>query len=208
MAQGFSFLKGICLSDITTALKSFQNMLDLEYEFILGRKNKNIKLIVEFQKRHFFHLAGLQYLKDLPRLAFSTELIFERLESGEIPSAYIESSKNYSFIKQRIEYLPRLQEFFDSNDTIFRYNPALQAFSVIEADFLMKNTMLGINLFTFLSKDKNGKYFCKSFFPDTKKDYAERQTRWTVLLKKKIRKSAESEEILYKHPSFFTEETQ
>ena len=177
-------------------------MLDLEYEFILGRKSKNIKLTVEFQKRHFFHLAGLQYLKDLPRIAFSTERIFERLESGEISSSYIESAKTYSFIKQRIEYLPKLQDIFDSNDTIFRYNPALQAFSVIEADFLMKNTMANMNLFTFLSKDKNGKYFCKSFFPDNKKDYAERQTKWTVLLKKKIFKSTGSEEILYKHPSF------
>ena len=78
-------------------------MLDLEYEFILGRKNKNIKLSVEFQKRHFFHLAGLQYLKDLPRIAFSTEMIYEQLESGEISSNYIESSINYDSIKSRYE---------------------------------------------------------------------------------------------------------
>ena len=59
-----------------------------------------------------------------------------------------------------------------------------------------------MNLFTFLSKDKNGKYFCKSFFPENKKDYAEHQTRWTVLLKKKICKSVENTLILYKHPGF------
>ena len=188
------------MAKITDALHSFQNMLDLEYEFVLGRKGKSVRLTVEFQKMHFFHLAGLQYLKDLPRLAFSAELIFDQLTDGTISADYIESSRQYETIKNRVAYLPRLEEIFDSNDTIFRYNLALQAFSVIEADFLMKNTLDNINLFTFLAKGKSGKYFCKSFFPDTKKDYAERQTKWTVLLKKKLRKSTGSEEILYRHP--------
>ena len=188
------------LAAITDALQAFSKLFNTEYEFLLGRKNKTVTLRIEFQKMHFFHLAGLQYLKDLPRLAFSSELIFDQIESGTISSSYIESSINYSFIEKRLSFLPRLESIFDSNDTIFRYNSTLQAFSVIEADFLMKNTMNNTNLFTFLSKDKNGKYFCKSFFPDDKKDYAEGQTRWTVLLKKKINRTTLDEVILFKHP--------
>ena len=92
--------------------------------------------------------------------------------------------------------------FFDSNDTIFKYNPALQAFSVIEADFLLKNEIDSVPIFAFLSKDKCGKYFCRSFFPDLKKDYAEWQTKWTVLFKKKIVKSENREIILYRHRNF------
>ncbi|MBR4823389.1 MAG: hypothetical protein IKZ86_01210 [Spirochaetaceae bacterium] len=189
------------MSDITNAVNSFQKMLDIEYEFVLGRKNKSINLTVEFQKMHFFHLAGLQHLNDLPRLAFSAEVIFDRLKSNIITPEYIESSIDYKFIKKRIEYLPLLEKIFDSNDTIFRYNPALQTFSVIEADFLMKNTVKNTNLFVFLSKGNNDKYFCKSFFPENKTDYAERQTRWTVLLKKKKLRNENNEEILYKHPN-------
>ena len=188
------------LAAITDALQAFSKLFNTEYEFLLGRKNKTVTLRIEFQKMHFFHLAGLQYLKDLPRLAFSSELIFDQIESGTISSSYIESSINYSFIEKRLSFLPRLESIFDSNDTIFRYNSTLQAFSVIEADFLMKNAMNNTNLFTFLSKDKNGKYFCKSFFPDDKKDYAEGQTRWTVLLKKKINRTTLDEVILFKHP--------
>ena len=188
------------MAAITDALQAFSKLFNTEYEFLLGRKNKTVTLRIEFQKMHFFHLAGLQYLKDLPRLAFSSELIFDQIESGTISSNYIESSINYSFIEKRLSFLPRLESIFDSNDTIFRYNTTLQAFSVIEADFLMKNTMNNTNLFTFLSKDKNGKYFCKSFFPDDKKDYAEGQTRWTVLLKKKINRTTLDEVILFKHP--------
>ena len=193
------------MSNISDAVNSFQNMLDLEYEFILGRKNKTVNLVIEFQKMHFFHLVGLQYLNDLPRLAFAAETIFEQLKNGDVSKDYIESSRNYNFIEKRVAYIPRLEEIFDSNDTIFRYNSTLQAFSVIEADFLMKNKIENTNLFTFLSKGKNGKHFCKSFFPEDKKDYAEKQTRWTVLLKKKIRKSVFREDILYRHPAFDVE---
>lgn len=193
------------MADILDALKAYKNMLDIEYEFILGRKNKSVKLVIEFQKKHFFHIAGLQHLKDLPRLSYSAELIFSSIENGKISCSYIESSKNYTSIKRRIEYLPRLEDIFDSNKTIFKYNPALQAFSVIEADFLMKNTMGTEALFTFLSKDKNGKYICRSFFPDKRKDYAERQTNWTVLYKLKRHKITGSQEVLFKYKNFESE---
>lgn len=57
-------------------------------------------------------------------------------QSDQLSVNYIESSNNYDYMKGRVEYLPSLEYIFDSNDTIFKYNPALQAFSVIEADFL------------------------------------------------------------------------
>ena len=113
-----------------------------------------------------------------------------------------ESSNNYNYIKGRVEYLPSLEYIFDSNDTIFKYNPELQAFSVIEADFLLRNEINKVPIFVFLSKDKNKKYFCKTFFPQGKKDYTERQTKWTVLFKKKIVKSTNTETVLYKNKNF------
>ncbi len=86
----------------------------------------------------------------------------------------------------------------DSNETIFKYNPALETFSAIQADFLLKNQVQARNIFIFLSGDKsNGKYFCRSFFPQTDKDYSLGQTNWTLLYKKKIHKSAQTETVLY-----------
>ena len=79
---------------------------------------------------------------------------------------------------------------------------ALEAFSVIQADFLMKNEMNGTRIFTFLSKSPDGSYFCRSFFPDNKKDYSERQTNWTVLFKKKRYKVADTEEVLFQHRQY------
>lgn len=80
------------MAKITDALHSFQNMLDVEYEFVIGRKGKSVRLTVEFQKMHFFHLAGLQYLKDLPRLAFSAELIFDQLSVRKTKTESISAS--------------------------------------------------------------------------------------------------------------------
>lgn len=190
------------MSEIESAIESFKELLDVEYEFVLGRKNRTVALAVEFQKSHFFHIAGLQHLKDLPRLSFSAEKIFDKIESGELESKYIESSGFYSSIHNRIKHLPKLSEIFESDSTIFKYNPALQSFSVIEADFLLKNTVNKENLFVFLSKNEEGKYFCRSFFSDSKKDYSEKQTRWTVLFKQKTIKSTAAKTVLFKHKNF------
>ena len=190
------------MANILDAQKAFSKLFDIEYQFVLGRKDKTVSLTIEFQKYHFFHLAGLQYLKDLSRLFIPAEGVYNQIESGQLPVSYIESSNNYDYIKGRVEYLPTLEYIFDSNDTIFKYNPELQAFSVIEADFLLRNEINKVPIFVFLSKDKNKKYFCKTFFPQGKKNYTERQTKWTVLFKKKIVKSTNTETVLYKNKNF------
>lgn len=85
----------------------------------------------------------------------------------------------------------------DSNETIFKYNSKLEAFSAIQADFFLKNGINSRNIFTFLSEDKSsGKYFCRSFFPQTDKDYSIGQTNWKLLYKKKIQKSTQVESKL------------
>ena len=62
----------------------------------------------------------------------------------------------------------------------------------------MKNEVKSRNVFIFLSQDKStGKYFCRSFFPQTDKDYSIGQTNWTLLYKKKIQKSTGIETVLY-----------
>ena len=158
------------MANILDAQKAFSKLLDIEYQFVLGRKDKTVSLTIEFQKYHFFHLAGLQYLKDLSRLFIPAEGVYNQIESGQLPVSYIESSNNYDYIKGRVEYLPTLEYIFDSNDTIFKYNPELQALSVIEADFLLRNEINKVPIFVFLSKDTNKKYFCKTSFPQGKKE--------------------------------------
>ena len=94
--------------------------------------------------------------------------------------------------------LPLLESMIDSNDTIFKYNSKVNAYSVIKADYIMKNNTEGKNVFLFLAQGKEkGKYFCRSFFPQDKMDYTKNQTSWTLLYKKKRILSTGKEEILY-----------
>ncbi|MBQ8679221.1 MAG: hypothetical protein IJ530_05590 [Treponema sp.] len=187
------------MADILQAAKAYKKLLDVEYQIVLGKKEKNLSLAINFEEYHFFHLAGLQYLKDLSRvLTESREQIFRRILKGTLQKQLFESSEFYPEIKDRIEYLIYLESLMDSNETIFKYNPALETFSAIQADFLLKNQVQARNIFIFLSGDKsNGKYFCRSFFPQTDKDYSLGQTNWTLLYKKKIHKSAQTETVLY-----------
>ena len=190
---------GSLMADILQAAQSFNNLLDIEYQITLGKKNKTANLTIYFEEVHFFHLAGLQYLKDLSSLLTeSREQIFKKILKGTINKQQIESSNLYSEIRDRIDYLVFLENIMDSNKTVYKYNPKLNAFSAIQADFLLKNQIQSRNVFAFLSLDnEKGKYFCRSFFPQIEKDYSENQTSWTLLFKKKIKKSTNEETVLY-----------
>lgn len=187
------------MGDILKSAQSYEKLLDVEYQFILGRKNKSIMITVSFDSFNFFHLAGLHYLEDMPDILRSKrDTVFNKILSGIIAPEQISSSDFYPLIKDRIEYLEFLESIFDSNKTIFKYNPQTQSFSAIESEFLLKNEVNSRNVFTFLSQDKsNGKYFCRSFFPQVDKDYSLGQTSWTLLYKKKIHKSTGTESVLF-----------
>ena len=187
------------MADILQAAKSYANLLDVEYQIVLGKKNNTVTLSIVFEDTHFIHLAGLQYLKDLKKvLTGNRGQLFRRILKGSVSKKTIESSEYFSEIADRIEYLSYLEQIMDSNETVFKYNSRLDVFSAVQADFLMKNEIQARNVFTFLSKNAStGKYFCRSFFPQTDRDYSEGQTRWTLLYKKKIWKSTGQENVLY-----------
>lgn len=91
----------------------------------------------------------------------------------------------------------QLESIFDDNKTVYRYNERLENFSLINAEYLLKNEILSKNVFAFLSKSENEKYFCRSFFPQERIDYSIGQTVWTLLYKKKIYKKTGEEVILF-----------
>ena len=96
-----------------------------------------------------------------------------------------------------MNFLPLLERLLDSNDTIFKYNKKANIYSMIDADYLMKNKMEERNLYLFLSRGKDEKYFCRSFFPEEKKDYTKNQASWTMLYKKKYNLCTDEEVVLY-----------
>ena len=98
------------------------------------------------------------------------------LRERRITAEQIQSSDLYYRIADRVAMFPLLESMIDSNDTIFKYNRKLNAYSVIKADYIMKNNSEGRNIFLFLTENgKEGRYFCRSFFPQDKMDYTKNQ---------------------------------
>ena len=142
-------------------------------------------------------MMGLQYLTDRPELRRDRGKIFDEIQKGIIKKENIESSDFYHKIQDRVHFLPLPEKMLDSNDTVFKYNKKSNVYSMIEADYLMKNHMDGKNLFLFLSNARDDSYFCRSFFPEEKMDYTKNQASWTLLYKKKRNLIDGSVHILY-----------
>lgn len=117
----------------------FCPLLDTEYHLILGRKRVTVELGICFDKKDCFHLMGLQYLTDMPNLSRNREKIFDEIREKKITQKQVEASDHYNKIAERIDLFPYLEDLLDSNDTIFKYNEKMNAFSMIQADYLMKN---------------------------------------------------------------------
>ena len=197
LAEPFFFGGTYLMRDIKDCVNAFIPLLNTEYEIVLGRKGVTVILKITFDKRDCFHLMGLQYLIDRPELNRDRGKIFDGIVAGSITTEQVESSDFYKKIEDRINYLPLLEALLDSNDTIFKYNQRINMYSMISADYLMKNNMEENNLYLFLSHSSDDKYFCKSFFPEKKKDYTKNQASWTLLYKKKCNISTGKEIILY-----------
>ena len=168
-----------------------------EYEIVLGRKNVAVKLIITFDKKDCFHLMGLQYLTDRPELRRDRGKIFDEIQNGIIKRENIESSDFYHKIQDRVYFFRCLKKCLIVMIRFLSIIKRRMSYSMIKADYLMKNHMEGKNLFLFLSNDEGDNYFCRSFFPEEKMDYSKNQASWTLLYKKKIDLSTRIETVLY-----------
>ena len=129
------------MHNICDCVDSFTSLLNTQYQLVLGRKNLSVSLNITFDKKDCFHLMGLQYLTDRPELSRDRGKVFDEIKERKITVQQIESSEFYYKINERINFLPYLEEVFDCNDTIFKYNEKLNSFSKIQAEYLMKNTI-------------------------------------------------------------------
>ena len=181
------------MHNIYDCIDSFTSLLDTEYHLVLGRKGVSVSLIITFDKKDCFHLMGLQYLTDRPELSRDRAIVFDEIKERRITAKQIETSDFYERIVERVDLLLLLENLFDSNE----YNRKSNVFSMIQADYLMKNSVADKNVFIFFSRKKEDQYFCRSFFPQGKRDYTKGQASWTLLYKEKIRVSTCKSVILY-----------
>lgn len=166
--------------------KAFEKLLEIQYKIIIGRKGKTVELLIGFSKLDFHHLMGLGKLKDLRIAKQNRSSAFDGIISGTISYETLTKSRYLPQIENRFEPLALIEQLLDDNRLVFRYNAKLNQFSLIESDYLLSTPLGNSDIYIFIAEHKDtGKYFCRSFFPKEKKDYADGQPRYTMLYKEK-----------------------
>ena len=100
-----------------------------------------------------------------------------KIKARVLTKEQIESSDMYGKVADRVDLLPFLEDLFDSNDTVFKYNEKKNSFLMIKADYLMKNRL-------------DDTYLCRSFSPESNRDYTKNQASWTLLYNDRVIGSA------------------
>ena len=178
---------------------SFRNLLDYEYNIILGRNNTKTEITINFEKSDFSHLIGLHKLKDVLNGNLATEKLFDKCLTGKISFDRISKSSFFSKLGNRFEYFINIEKMLDSNKTVFKCNTRNMAkFSKIIADFELKNIYDDLVFYLFIERrNSSEKLYCKSFIQESNIDYTYGQTKMTLLYKEKINKKTNERVIQY-----------
>ena len=95
-----------------------------EYKFILSRNRKLLELRVDFRDEDFYHLTGLQYLKDIDIPRNRKKTLDDIIYKKRITDSRLENSRFYvnpvpdKDIQSRISSLRFLEEYIDTDNII------------------------------------------------------------------------------------------
>lgn len=184
------------MDNLQKSAKAFQKLFDYEYLIVLGKKKKLYSFIIEFRKQDFFHLAGLQYLKDIPQLKKNRDAVFDEIISGSISEDVLRKSSFYLKVEERIEKLSETEKILDNNETVFRFYKNKSNFSRIDAEYFLETELEGRINYIFIDRNEEDKMFCKSFFFNSTNDYRLNQIHMVLLKKEKIDKTTGEKNIL------------
>lgn len=107
---------------------------------------------LRFDRGHFHHLAGFQYLRDIDFIRTAErEAVFLAVLEERITMALLEKSPNFQKISPRLTVLNNLENYLDSDQLIFRYLEE-KSFSKIKADYLLENHLNDSVSYLFIAK--------------------------------------------------------
>ena len=82
--------------------EAFEQLLDVQYHIVLGRKNRLTELTLRFDPTEFHHLVGLHKLRDLRLARGNREKIFYQILSKTICMEDIKKSRYFPEIQDRM----------------------------------------------------------------------------------------------------------
>lgn len=133
--------------------KGFHFLLDTQYHPIIEQKGKTVDLTIKFKLIDFHHLIGFEKLKDLRIATHNRKPVFFEILNGTSTFPSIYKSRYIGQIESRFTTLSHIEQIFDSNKIIFRFNEKQSQFSLVEADYLRSTDFPG-TIFIFLFRKR------------------------------------------------------
>lgn len=179
------------MSTLLDSAIAYKELLNIEYKIILGRKGRLTEFYIHFKKENFFHLIGLQNLRDINFPTKNKEEIFDLILNETITYDLISKSCFFNSIhSRRLEPFIDIISILDNNNLVFKYNRGAYSWSNIECKYILENLQYDDPIFIFIDEDNKDKkkMYCRSFFKKDKTDFTERNTNMALLYKEKINK--------------------
>lgn len=167
------------------AAQAFEQLLKKKYIFELGKQGTLYKIDLVFTPYEFHHLAGLHKLDDIKILHKDRRLVFKEILKRKLTCDDINESSGFKSIQKRLELIVNLEHYLDTVNSIFKYDHKKNMSSKIRAEYVMKNTSSGNEVFYFAIKEKQA-YVGVSLFAKDVKDYTDRQIKLKLLKKEKV----------------------
>ena len=204
------------MDDLLDCYNAYEKLLNIQYRFVVARKNIEYRITIRFKWENFFHLTGMQHLTDLALIpkSKSRPVVLTKIRAKEITIQDLMKSKfrvtNNTDILCRIECLTYLDQFLASENTVFDYMNRTDSGSNIKADWMIKGNLDTQLCYLFIegyeSKTKPNRkkddYYCKSFFPDQGIAYGSYAKHTAILLKEKVNTETSKTETLYRRSTY------
>ena len=162
------------------------NLAGKRFEIVAGKNNAQNTQIISFEIERFYHLLGLQKLKDVPLLKRSARKVYYEILQGKITYNDISYSEYLVEMEDRLIYHRELLNILDIKSIY--YKSLHGEFKTIEADYFLCNEIIPKSLYGFLFSKSNS--VPVTFFTRYERDsYIRNSIKWTVLSIREVEKN-------------------
>lgn len=195
------------MDDIQIAYSEFNELIqNYIFDLRVSCHKKLVKMILDFRKNDFHHIAGLQYLNDIDIPKNGKEL-FKQIKAGNISDEFLQKSQNYyqvqdsyANVHDRIYSLRYLKAHLENKTIICEYIKGNNRYSLINADYVIKSTIEENTAYIFLKKRSREERYCVCSFFNPSTEYVGNRAYW--LYKARIDIVREEINVLYQSKSY------
>ncbi len=161
------------------AASVYERIKEKRYMLCIKRKGEVKTLTIFFPIANFYHLVGLNKLKDIPIVQRKAKSIYKEILDEKITYQNIENSVYIDQIKDRLFYFQHIEKLLSVNSLYFK---SLHGkFKGIEADFVLTTKIDDTEfVFLFFAKEVKDYLPCSFFNRNEQKEYTKEGTLWKI----------------------------